>query len=64
MDLYGRMKAPEALMKLAIRRLTSYRLVRSGLGCLPQRVKALESLAGEKPMDYNAIVYNVEHLFT
>lgn len=63
-DLYGRMKAPEALMKLAIRRLTSYRLVRSGLGCLPQRVKALESLAGEKPMDYNAIVYNVEHLFT
>lgn len=62
-DLYGRMKAPEHLMKVALHRLTSYRLVRAGLGCSPERVKTLEDMAVQNPLDYGGIVYTVEHLF-
>lgn len=62
-DLYGRMQKPQAQMKLAIRRLTSYRLVRAGLGCSAEKVGRLEDLSQKKPMDYPAIVDTVEHLF-
>ena len=62
-DLYGRMHADEDHMKTAIHRLTTYRLVRSGLGCRPERVQALDRIASTDPLDYNAIVYEVENLF-
>lgn len=62
-DLFGRMKRPAFLMKLAIKRLTTYRLVRSGLGCVPERIKRLEAIASEDAMNYRDIVYTVEHLF-
>ena len=62
-DLYGRMHASEDVMRTAIHRLTSYRLVRSGLGCRPERIQALEKIASQDPMDYNAIVYEVENIF-
>lgn len=62
-DLYGRMHRTPADMRLAIHRLTSYRLVRAGLGCVPERVRDLEVLAKKEPMEYSSIVYTVEHLF-
>lgn len=62
-DLYGRMRRPENVMRLAIRRLTTYRLVRAGLGCKQERVRKLETIADFEPMDYDGIVYTVEHLF-
>lgn len=62
-DLYGRMQQPAFIMQLVVRRLTSYRLVRSGLGCNPERIQALDEMAHQTPIDYNGIVYTVEHLF-
>lgn len=62
-DLYGRMHRAADETTLAVRRLTSYRLVRAGLGCVPERVKDLEMIAEKEPIDYNALVYTVEHLF-
>lgn len=62
-DLYGRMKRPEEVMRLAIRRLTTYRLVRAGLGCSREKIGRLEDLAAAEPMDYKAVVQTVENLF-
>lgn len=62
-DLFGRMKRPSDVMKSAIRRLTSYRLVRSGLGCSENRVQKLDDIAESENMDYRAIVWEVEHIF-
>ncbi len=62
-DLFGRMKRPTNDMKTAIRRLTSYRLVRAGLGCSEKRVQELDKIAEREPLDYHAIVYDVEHIF-
>lgn len=63
-DLYGRMEQPLEIMQPAVRRLTSsYRLIRSGLDCCRERVQDLDAIAAREPMDYRAIVYEVEHLF-
>lgn len=62
-DLFARMHYDPAKMKEAIKRLTSYRLVRSGLGCRQERVAALEAYLTAGDLDYQDIVNQVEMIF-
>ncbi len=61
-DLYARLEFPESRMADAIRRLTSYRLVRSGIGCREERIRNLEALQ-HTPGSYRQILFEIDHLF-
>ena len=62
-DLYARMRYEEGEMREAIRRLTSYRLARSGLACSKARIANLEKYKKDNILDYDDIVFQVEHIF-
>ncbi len=63
LDLYARMHYNRSELQEAVRRLTSYRLVRSGLHFSEKRVTALEDDMRKDPIDYQDMVTQVENIF-
>lgn len=61
-DLYARLHIDDEKMTGAIRRLTAYRLIKDRLASSPH-VQKLNAFLESQSMNYNGIIYEVEHLF-